>query len=268
MNKLLVGVLAASLGRDVGHGALQNLQESLLHPFAAHVPGDGRILRLAGNLVQLVDVNNPFFRPADVKIRRLDQAQKDVLHILPHISRLGEGGGVRNGEGDPQHPGQGLGQQGFAHTGGTQQHDVALLEFHIPFGAEEDTLIVVVHRHRKGSFGLVLPHYILVQEALNLPRLGDSQLHFLRRRPPLGRGRFVLQNRLAEIHAFVADADPRPGNHPLDLILGLAAEGAAQLLLVVTICHNTASSSCLSGPGAGRIASYHSWWVIILSIRP
>ena len=58
LQEVLLGVLAAALGGDVGHGALDDLQERLLHAFAAHVARDGRVVALARDLVDLVDVDD------------------------------------------------------------------------------------------------------------------------------------------------------------------------------------------------------------------
>src|SRR5690606_15503911 len=54
LDELLVRVLAPALGRDAGHRALQDLKQRLLDAFARHVPGNGRVLGLAGDLVHLV----------------------------------------------------------------------------------------------------------------------------------------------------------------------------------------------------------------------
>lgn len=37
LNEFLMGVLAPALGRDVGHGTLQDLQQSLLHALAGYI---------------------------------------------------------------------------------------------------------------------------------------------------------------------------------------------------------------------------------------
>src|SRR5664280_1037785 len=57
LDELLVRVLAATLRRHGGGGALQDLQKRLLHTLAGHVTGDGRVLALAGDLVDLVDID-------------------------------------------------------------------------------------------------------------------------------------------------------------------------------------------------------------------
>jgi len=40
LDELLMWVLAAALGRNVGHGALQELQKRLLHALTGNVSGD------------------------------------------------------------------------------------------------------------------------------------------------------------------------------------------------------------------------------------
>jgi hypothetical protein len=37
----------------------------------------------------------------------------------------------------------------------------------------EETLVVVVHRDREGSLGVVLPDHVLIEELLDLARRGD-----------------------------------------------------------------------------------------------
>ena len=108
------GCLRPPCGRHVGHRALQNLQQRLLHALAGDVAGDGGVLALAGDLVDLVDIDDAVLGQLHVEIRRLQQAQQDVLHVVAHIAGLGEGGGVGDGEGHLQDAGQRLGKEGLA----------------------------------------------------------------------------------------------------------------------------------------------------------
>ena len=66
---LLVVLLAAARG-DVGAGALDDLQQRLLHALAADVAGDGRGVALAGDLVDLVDVDDAARAPSRRRSRR------------------------------------------------------------------------------------------------------------------------------------------------------------------------------------------------------
>ena len=92
--------LSSSLVRNAGHRALQNLKKRLLDALAGDVAGDGDVLRLLRDLIDLVDIDNSVLRAADIIIRRLDDLQKNILHVLAHVARLGERGGVGDGKGD------------------------------------------------------------------------------------------------------------------------------------------------------------------------
>ena len=100
LDELLMGVLPAALRRHVGHGALQDLQQCLLHALAGHVPGDGGVLALAGDLVDLVHIDDAVLGQLHVEIRRLQKPQQDVLHVVAYITGFGEGGSVGDGEGN------------------------------------------------------------------------------------------------------------------------------------------------------------------------
>ena len=58
LEELLVRVLAAALRRDVGDRAFEDLQQRLLHAFTRDVAGDRRVLVLAADLVDFVDVDD------------------------------------------------------------------------------------------------------------------------------------------------------------------------------------------------------------------
>ena len=94
-----MGVLPAALGRHVGDGPLHDLQQRLLHALAGDVPGDGGVLALPGDLVDLIHIDDAVLRQLHVVVRRLEQTEEDVLHIVAHIAGLREGGGVGNSKG-------------------------------------------------------------------------------------------------------------------------------------------------------------------------
>ena len=111
-------MLAAPLGGHVGHGALQQLEQRLLHPLPRYIPGDGGVFALAGDLVDFIDVDDAALGLLHIHVGFLQQPQQDVFHVFPHITGFGEGGGIGHGEGHLQQFGQGLGQEGFAAAGG------------------------------------------------------------------------------------------------------------------------------------------------------
>src|SRR6202012_1192439 len=88
LDELLVRVLATALRRDASGGALKDLQQGLLHTLTRDVPRDRRVLALAGDLVDLVDVDDPRLGLLDVVVGGLDQLEQDVLDILADVTRL------------------------------------------------------------------------------------------------------------------------------------------------------------------------------------
>ena len=81
---------------------------------------------LAGDLVDLVDVDDAGLGALDVVVGGLDQLEQDVLDVLTDVAGLGQRGGVGDRERHVEHPGQGLGQVGLAAAGGADEHDVGL----------------------------------------------------------------------------------------------------------------------------------------------
>src|ERR1700688_3026942 len=69
--EFLVRMLAATLRRNVGHRALENLEQSLLHAFAAHIAGDRRVLVLLSDLVDLVYIDDALLSLLHVAISSL-----------------------------------------------------------------------------------------------------------------------------------------------------------------------------------------------------
>ena len=93
-------VFAPALRRNAGDGSFQDLKQRLLHAFPAHIAGNGRVLALAGNFVDLINIDDTALCQLDIIIRALDQSQQDVFHILAHIARFCEAGRICNGKGD------------------------------------------------------------------------------------------------------------------------------------------------------------------------
>ena len=55
LDVLLLGVLAAALGRHVGDGPFEHLEQGLLHALARHVASDRDVLARLADFVDLVD---------------------------------------------------------------------------------------------------------------------------------------------------------------------------------------------------------------------
>ena len=132
------GCLRPPCGGTRRGGALEDLQQRLLDPLAGHVAGDRRVLALAGDLVDLVDVDDAGLGLLDVVVGGLDQLEQDVLDVLAHVAGLGQGGGIGDRERHVQHPGQGLGEQGLARAGRAKQQDVGLRQLHLLVSCRSD----------------------------------------------------------------------------------------------------------------------------------
>src|SRR6202000_2957564 len=155
----------------------------LLYAFAGHVAGDRGVLALAGDLVDLVDVDDAGLGAFDVVVGGLDQLEQNVLHVFTDITGLGQRGGVGDRERDVEHLGQGLGQVGLSAAGGAQHQDVGLGQLDQLAGAGVatlltglDALVVVVNRDREGALGGVLTDDVALQEFPDLGRLGKLVL--------------------------------------------------------------------------------------------
>ena len=88
LDELLVRVLAPALGRHRRGRAFEDLEQRLLHALTRHVARDRRVLGLAGDLVDLVDVDDAGLGLLDVVVGGLDQLQEDVLDVLADVARL------------------------------------------------------------------------------------------------------------------------------------------------------------------------------------
>ena len=187
LQQLLLGMLAAAGGRNACHRALKNLKQRLLNALARDIAGDGEVLGLAGNLIDLVHIDDAHLRALNVAIGGVDELEQDVLHVLAHVAGLGKRGGVGDGKRHLEDARKRLGQQRLTGTGGTEQQDVGLGELHlvhivIELGAHavakgghrgtalDHAAVVVVHGDRHGAFGVLLAHNIGRKLVIDLVR--------------------------------------------------------------------------------------------------
>ena len=126
--ELLVGVLAPALRRHRGGGSLEDLQQRLLHALAGDVARDRRVVGLARDLVDLVDVDDPGLGLLDVVVGGLDQLEQDVLDVLADVAGLGQRGRVGDRERHVEDPRERLREQRLAAAGRAEQQDVRLLQ--------------------------------------------------------------------------------------------------------------------------------------------
>src|ERR1700751_5004539 len=235
--ELLVWVLAPALWRHRRNRPLENLQQRLLHTLARHVARDRRVVRLARDLVDLVDVNDPGLGLLDVEVRGLDQLQQNVLDVLADVAGLGQRRGVGDRERHVEDPRQRLREQRLAAAGRSEQEDVRLLELDlVVLRPHLDALVVVVDGDGKRPLRLLLGNDVVVEDGVDVARTRQVVQVELRRARQL-----LVDDLVAEIDALVADVDARAGDELLHLPLALAAEAAEKLL--VSVCRTRHISS-------------------------
>ena len=231
LDVLLLGMLAAALRRHVGDRALEHLQEGLLHALARDVAGDRDVVGGLADLVDLVDVDDAPLGGFEVEIGGVQELEQDVLDVLADVAGLGQRGGVADGEGDVEDPGQRPGQQGLAAAGRADQQDVRLVELDLGLGflAVHQPLVVVVHGDRQDLLGPLLADHVGVELFLDLARgrdVGEERLGHAPA-PPL-----LVEDRLAELDALAANVDvARTFHQGTDVAVALAAERAIGVLL-------------------------------------
>ena len=255
LEELLVRVLAPALRRHVGDRAFEDLQQRLLHALARDVAGDRRVLVLAADLVDLVDVDDPLLALLDVAAGGLQQLEDDVLDVLADVAGLGQRRRVDDREGDGEELGERLRQQRLAGAGRADQQDVRLGQLDLVAAArlllDLDPLVVVVDRDRELLLGLFLADDVLVEELLDFLRDRQRRARAAARLEPVVVGDDVV----ADLDALVADEDRRARNQLADVVLVLVAERAAEDFAVagffdhgVEPCQLPAASGQLPAP--------------------
>ena len=187
LQQLLLGMLAAAGGRNACHRTLKNLKQRLLNALARNIAGDGEVLGLAGDLVDLVHVDNADLRALNIAIGGIDELEQDVLHVLAHVTSLGERGGVGDGKRHLEDARERLRQKRLTGTGGTEQQNVRLGELYLVHiivelriqavvkGRKRSTAldhaaVMVVHGNRHGALGVLLAHDIGRKLGIDLVR--------------------------------------------------------------------------------------------------
>ena len=133
-------------------------------------------------------------------------------------------------KGHREQPRQGLGQQRLARPGGPDEQDVRLLQLDLTAAPRGDlvALVVVVDGDGEALLGLELADHVLVEEAVDLDRLGKAHPAFLFLAFPL-----LGDDVQADVDALVADVDGRAGDELAHIPLALVTEGALQPLAVL-----------------------------------
>src|SRR6059036_1373426 len=96
---------------------------------------DARVLGLARDLVDLIDVDDAALALGDVEVGGLEQPHQNVLDVFADVAGFGQRRGVGDGEGDVEDARQRLREQRLAHAGRSDEQDVALVELDVALAA-------------------------------------------------------------------------------------------------------------------------------------
>ncbi len=224
LQELLLRVLAAALRRNARDRALHDLEQRLLHPFAGDVAGDRGIVGFAGNLIDLVDVDDAALRAFDVVVGGLKKLEDDVLDVFADVAGLGQRRRVGHGERHIEDARERLGEQRLAAAGRSDQQDVRLRQLDIVvLGAVVQALVVVMNRDRKNALGVILADDVVVQDLADFARGRNAVAGF-------DQAALVLlaDDVHAQLDALIADEDRRSRDKLANLMLALAAERAVE----------------------------------------
>src|ERR1700730_17942891 len=237
LQELLLRMLAPPLWWHRGYSAFHDLEQRLLHAFARYVAGDRRIVGLAADLVDFVDIDDATLGALHIVVGRLQELQDDVLDVLAHIAGLGQSCRIRHREGYIENSCEGLRQQRFARTCRSDQQDVRLRQFDVVMlGLVIEPLIVIVNRNRQHLFGMVLADNVVVEDLADFLRGRDAVARFHQ------RGLVLLADDVhAKFDTFVADEDGRSGNELAHLVLALTAKRAVKRVLRIAAADFTHS---------------------------
>ena len=124
-------MLASTLRWYRGHRAFHDLEQRLLDTFTRHVSGNRRVVRLAADLVDFVDIDDAALRALDVVVGRLQQLENDVLDVFTDVTGLRQRRRIRHRERHIEDTRQRLCQQRLAATGRPNQQNIGLGQFDV-----------------------------------------------------------------------------------------------------------------------------------------
>ena len=107
------------------------LSSACCTPSPRHVARDARVLRLARDLVDLVDVDDAALALGDVEVAGLEQPDEDVLDVLADVAGFGERRRVGDRERHVEDARQRLREQRLADARRADQQDVRLVELDV-----------------------------------------------------------------------------------------------------------------------------------------
>ena len=170
-------ILAPALDRHGRNGAFNELEKSLLNTLARHVAGNGRVLALAGNLVNFVKIDDALLCTLNVAAGGLHKLSDNILNVFTNVARFRQGRCIRNGKRHIERTSERLSQKRLARTRRADQQHIGLLQLNLVFKRLElfvtqriQTLVMIEYRHRQCPLSAFLTNYIIVEKLIELPR--------------------------------------------------------------------------------------------------
>src|SRR5437588_3454400 len=114
LQELLLRMLASALRRHRGDRPFHDLEQGLLHALTRNIARDRRVVGLAADFVDLVDIDDPALSALNIVVGGLQQLEDDVLDVLADVARLGERCRIGHCEGHVENARKRLRQQRLA----------------------------------------------------------------------------------------------------------------------------------------------------------
>ena len=157
------GCLRPPCGGTLATVPFEDLQERLLHAFTGDVARDRRVLILATNLVDLVDIDDALLRAFDVAVRGLQQFENDVLDVFTDVARFSQRRRIDDRERNAQHARERLREQRLAGSGRTDQQDVCFLNLDVGATATKlDAFVVLIDGDGQALLRFFLADHVFV----------------------------------------------------------------------------------------------------------
>ena len=126
LDKLLLRMLSSALGRYIGNSTLKNFQKCLLNTLTANITGNRGAFALSADLIDFIHIYDTLFSSLYIKIRRLNESEKNILYILTYISRLGKCSSVSDSKGNIEYSRKSLCKHSLTYTCGTEHKNITL----------------------------------------------------------------------------------------------------------------------------------------------
>ena len=98
VDKFLIRMLAAALGRNAGNRTFNQFQQGLLYTFAGYVAGNRRVVAFTGDFVDFVDIDDAALGFFNIKIAFAQKLGNDLFDVFTDITRFSQRGRVRHHE--------------------------------------------------------------------------------------------------------------------------------------------------------------------------